>query len=119
MVSPASQPLPGAEAAHDYGYTDLDAPQVASPRVYKTHFWYRDTPKGAGKYIYVTRGERGGGRRGSRLASVLPDLPACPESRTSPSGSTLVTFLHACHAACMCSLLPLLEHCLPARRGYR
>ena len=30
--------------------------QVAPPRVYKTHFWQRDCPKGAGKYIYVTRG---------------------------------------------------------------
>ncbi len=50
--------IPCIEAAHDYGYTDLDAPQVAPPRMFKTHFWYRDTPKGAGKYIYVTRGKR-------------------------------------------------------------
>ncbi|GAB4820629.1 hypothetical protein N2152v2_007675 [Parachlorella kessleri] len=47
--------IPCIEAAHDYGYTNLDAPQVAPPRMFKTHFWYRDTPKGAGKYIYVTR----------------------------------------------------------------
>lgn len=47
--------IPCIEAAHDYGYTDLDAPQVAHPRVFKTHFWYRDTPRGAGKYIYVVR----------------------------------------------------------------
>ncbi|KAI8462815.1 MAG: P-loop containing nucleoside triphosphate hydrolase protein [Monoraphidium minutum] len=47
--------IPCIEAAFDYGYTDLQAEQVAAPRVYKTHFWYRDTPKGAGKYIYVTR----------------------------------------------------------------
>ncbi|CAD7704407.1 unnamed protein product, partial [Ostreobium quekettii] len=46
--------IPHIELAHDAGYTDLDAEQVALPRVYKTHFWYDHTPKGA-RYIYVVR----------------------------------------------------------------
>lgn len=47
--------IPCLEMAHDYGYSDLQAPQPYNPRMYKTHFWYRDTPKGAGKYIVVVR----------------------------------------------------------------
>lgn len=45
------------QVCHDYGYTDLDAPQPGCLRAFKTHCWYRDCPKGAGKYIYVMRGE--------------------------------------------------------------
>lgn len=48
--------IPCLEMGYDYGYRDLNAPQVAAPRVYKTHFWQRDCPKGAGRYIYVVRG---------------------------------------------------------------
>ena len=46
--------IPHIELAHDAGYTDLDKEQVAQPRMYKTHFWYDPTPKGA-RYIYVAR----------------------------------------------------------------
>lgn len=47
--------IPTIENAHDSGYTDLSEPQGHLPRVYKSHLWYRDCPKGAGKYIYVIR----------------------------------------------------------------
>lgn len=46
--------IPMIERAHDYGYLDLDMEQVAQPRMYKTHLWYRDCPKGA-RYIFVAR----------------------------------------------------------------
>lgn len=46
--------IPHIELAHDAGYTELDKEQSALPRMYKTHFWYDHTPKGA-RYIYVVR----------------------------------------------------------------
>ena len=42
--------------AHDYGYTDLQAEQGWHPRAFKTHFWRRDCPRGAGKYLFICRG---------------------------------------------------------------
>lgn len=54
----AVQVIPCIETAHDVGIPDLDAhPQPGAVRVFKTHCWRRDTPRGAGKYIYVVRGE--------------------------------------------------------------
>lgn len=48
--------IPCLEMAYDSGYTNLDAPQGHHPRLYKTHAWYRDCPKGPGvKYIYMVR----------------------------------------------------------------
>eukprot|EP00210_Caulerpa_lentillifera_P005293 g5057.t1 len=47
--------FPHLEMAYDYGYEDLYAPQSYQPQMYKTHFSYDDTPKGAGKYITIVR----------------------------------------------------------------
>eukprot|EP00210_Caulerpa_lentillifera_P005284 g5048.t1 len=41
--------IPCIESAYDCLYGDLNAPQSFQPRMYKTHFWYHDTPKGAEK----------------------------------------------------------------------
>lgn len=41
--------IPWIEIAYDMGW-DLDAPQVANPRVYKSHVSWHDIPKG-GRYI--------------------------------------------------------------------
>eukprot|EP00730_Choanoeca_flexa_P006127 TRINITY_DN12088_c0_g1_i2.p2 TRINITY_DN12088_c0_g1~~TRINITY_DN12088_c0_g1_i2.p2 ORF type:complete len:317 (+),score=60.91 TRINITY_DN12088_c0_g1_i2:2270-3220(+) len=48
-----SQVTPWIELAHDLDQ-DLNADQVAKPRVFKTHCWYNHVPKG-GKYIVVVR----------------------------------------------------------------
>ena len=45
--------VPWLELAHDLGL-DLDAPQRAKPRAFKTHFDWNSTPKG-GRYIFVAR----------------------------------------------------------------
>ena len=45
--------VPWLELAHDLGL-DLDAPQRAAPRAFKTHFDWNSTPKG-GRYIFVAR----------------------------------------------------------------
>ena len=47
--------IPFLEMASSYGYDDLQAPQPFLPRMYKTHFWYPQCPKGAGKYIIIVR----------------------------------------------------------------
>ena len=47
--------IPCLEHAHEYGYTDLQAPQPYAPRVYKTHLWHPSCPKGAAKYIVLQR----------------------------------------------------------------
>jgi hypothetical protein len=47
--------IPCLEMAHDSGIDDLDAPQVASPRVFKTHFWRPHCPAGAGRYVFLVR----------------------------------------------------------------
>eukprot|EP00118_Oscarella_pearsei_P007869 m.39527 g.39527 ORF g.39527 m.39527 type:complete len:141 (+) comp32751_c0_seq1:68-490(+) len=49
-----SQVVPFIEASPIIGI-DLDADHVAQPRVFKTHEYYDDCPKGAGKYITVIR----------------------------------------------------------------
>jgi hypothetical protein len=72
--------IPCLEMAWDYGYTNLAAEQVARPRVYKTHLWHRDVPKGA-RYIYVVRG-----------------LPAAAMHRM------------ACEDMCMSTCVPALVH---------
>eukprot|EP00045_Choanoeca_perplexa_P010333 m.104366 g.104366 ORF g.104366 m.104366 type:complete len:315 (-) comp15239_c0_seq1:1414-2358(-) len=48
-----SEVTPWIELAHDLDQ-DLNATQVAEPRVFKTHCWYDHVPKG-GKYIVVVR----------------------------------------------------------------
>lgn len=48
-----TQVIPWINMAHDCGI-DIDAPQVASPRVFKTHSTLKESPKG-GKYIVVLR----------------------------------------------------------------
>ena len=45
--------VPWIEVADDVGW-DLDAPQVAEPRLYKSHLSWHDIPKG-GRYIYSFR----------------------------------------------------------------
>lgn len=45
--------VPWIEVAHDMG-VDLHAPQVARPRLFKTHFNWHDIPKG-GRYICAFR----------------------------------------------------------------
>ncbi len=45
--------VPWIEVADDAGW-DLDAPQVAKPRLYKSHFSWHNVPKG-GRYIYSFR----------------------------------------------------------------
>ena len=45
--------VPWLELAHDLGI-DLDAPQRAKPRAFKTHFDWNSTPKG-GRYIFIAR----------------------------------------------------------------
>ena len=45
--------VPWLELAHDLGL-DLDAPQRAEPRAFKTHFDWNEAPKG-GRTIYVVR----------------------------------------------------------------
>ena len=45
--------IPWIETAYDTGW-DLDAPQVAKPRVYKSHTSWDDTPKGS-RYICTFR----------------------------------------------------------------
>ena len=47
--------IPCIEMAYDGGVRDLQADQGHRPRCFKTHFWYRDCPKG-GRYIVVVRG---------------------------------------------------------------
>lgn len=47
--------IPCLEMAHDSGIDDLDAAQVASPRVFKTHFWRPHCPAGAGRYVFLVR----------------------------------------------------------------
>lgn len=47
--------VPLIEIAFDCGFSSLDIDQDYLPRFYKTHVWYPDCPKHAGKYIYVTR----------------------------------------------------------------
>ena len=47
--------VPCLEMAGDYNYEDLQAAQPFEPRVYKTHLWYHDCPKGAAKYIVIAR----------------------------------------------------------------
>jgi hypothetical protein len=46
--------IPCLEMAYDSGLTDLDVPQAAHFRAFKTHAWHRDCPKG-GRYIYLLR----------------------------------------------------------------
>ena len=41
--------MPWIEIAHDMGW-DLNAPQVAEPRAYKSHLSWDDVPKG-GRYL--------------------------------------------------------------------
>eukprot|EP00210_Caulerpa_lentillifera_P005292 g5056.t1 len=43
--------FPHLEMAYDGDYGDLYAPQPYQPQMYKTHFWYDDTPKGAGNEL--------------------------------------------------------------------
>lgn len=50
-----SSVVPFIELAHDYAYTDLNKPQGFLPRAFKTHAWYPDCPKEAGKYIFTIR----------------------------------------------------------------
>ena len=45
--------VPWLELAHDLGL-DLEAPQRAEPRAFKTHFDWNSTPRG-GRYIFVVR----------------------------------------------------------------
>lgn len=45
--------VPWLELAHDMGW-DLDAPQAAAPRAYKSHLRWDEIPKG-GRYIVVLR----------------------------------------------------------------
>lgn len=45
--------VPWLELAHDLGL-DLNAPQPAEPRAFKTHFDWNSTPRG-GRYIFVVR----------------------------------------------------------------
>ena len=45
--------VPWLELAHDLGL-DLDAPQRAEPRAFKTHFDWNSTPRG-GRYIFIAR----------------------------------------------------------------
>jgi len=47
--------VPCLEMANEYGYKDLYARQPYQPQMFKTHFWYHFTPKGAGMYIVVAR----------------------------------------------------------------
>ncbi|KAL4457844.1 hypothetical protein ABPG75_012709 [Micractinium tetrahymenae] len=47
-------PLP-ADGLWDGGYGEPDQPQRWQPRVFKTHWWEPDCPKGAGKRIYIVR----------------------------------------------------------------
>lgn len=47
--------IPFIELALDCGFSDLDIDQGYLPRAYKTHAWYPDCPKTAGKYIHVIR----------------------------------------------------------------
>lgn len=48
--------IPCLEMAYDYGYTDINAPQAAHPRVFKTHAWKHHCPwLDEAKYIYVVR----------------------------------------------------------------
>lgn len=48
--------VPWIESAHDLGM-DMESPQVAVPRAFKTHFSWDEVPKG-GRYIYVMRDPR-------------------------------------------------------------
>lgn len=43
------------EYALDYGYGDLYKNQPYDPPIFKTHFSYEYTPKGAAKYIVLVR----------------------------------------------------------------
>lgn len=48
--------VPCLEMGFDYGYTDLQAFQVATPRIFKTHLWWPHCPRAEGvRYIYVVR----------------------------------------------------------------
>lgn len=47
--------IPCLEMAWDGGYGEPDQPQRWHPRVFKTHWWEPDCPKGAGKHIYIVR----------------------------------------------------------------
>ena len=48
--------IPCLEMAWDAGIQNLEADQVARPRMFKTHAWYPHCPKGPGvKFIYVVR----------------------------------------------------------------
>ncbi|KAA8499933.1 Sulfotransferase 1C3 [Porphyridium purpureum] len=45
--------VPWVDLAHDLD-RDFEGPQVAEPRLFKSHLWWHSVPKG-GKYIYVVR----------------------------------------------------------------
>ncbi|EFN58781.1 hypothetical protein CHLNCDRAFT_59577 [Chlorella variabilis] len=47
--------IPCIEMAWDYGLKDMTVQDGWRPRVYKTHFWRPHCPKGAGKYLFITR----------------------------------------------------------------
>lgn len=48
--------IPCLEMAVDSGYGDINAPQVAVPRVFKTHAWRPFCPRGPGaRYVYCVR----------------------------------------------------------------
>ncbi len=53
LAEEISAAVPWIELAHDCGQ-DLEAPQAAWPRCFKTHCWYGHVPKGA-RYIVVVR----------------------------------------------------------------
>ncbi len=59
--------IPCLEMGYDSGIHEFDCDQGFIPRCYKTHFWYRDCPKGA-KYVVVVRGMHGC-MRGWRVSS--------------------------------------------------
>ena len=60
--------VPWDIVAHDCKQ-DLDAPQVAAPRVFKSHEAWSDVAKG-GRYIYVARNP------GDAFSSFFKFLPA-------------------------------------------
>ncbi|KAL4858057.1 Estrogen sulfotransferase [Chlorella vulgaris] len=47
--------IPCIEMAYDYGMRDMTVQDGWRPRVYKTHFWHPHCPKGAGRYLFITR----------------------------------------------------------------
>lgn len=89
--------------AWDYGVRDMAAVQAPHhPLVYKTHFFRPHCPKGAGKYLFITRDPLDAGpsffyflQAGQQLAWPPADALVAPEACGQRALPAVLCFLIA------------------------